>query len=305
MLVGRIFYKTYKINNNKLIQIIIFPVPKEVFNLNLILISFFFVVCGVVNAASENIAKGTITVDRRVININYSVARPLFDDIIILLSDNPVPKEMVPDGILGLSEKEKFSGIMFSLSSKNKRLLGKGESIQSIHFHSVWDQLGTIGNGQLELISSDENTIRGKIFTPELNKWGEHTFSYDIEFEVDIKKEPVKVSIKADTDDAPSKAFSNYYSAVMAGNTDEFKKYIAKARIREMEAEPGMMELFVEMQQVMSPTNIEILSSLIDKDRAFLVIIGNRGEDVSKGKIDMILEDKKWKVNLETWETIN
>jgi len=267
-----------------------------------ILVAITFFLC--ISVYSKESTNGSITVDGKTVNIKHVVARPLFDDIIILLADKPVPKEMVPDGILGLSEKGKIRGIMFSVSANNKRLLGKGESIQSIHFYPVWEQLGNIGNGQLEITTSDENTIHGKIFTPSDNEWEEHKFSYEIEFTADIKKEPVKVKITGDKE-APSKAFSKYYKAVMAGNKEEFKKFIAKARVTEMESEPGMMELFVEMQQVMSPTRLEIISSLIDKERALLIIAGSRGDEVSRGTIDMIKENALWKVNLETWETIN
>jgi hypothetical protein len=266
----------------------------------LVVITFFLCI----TAYPKEITDGSITVDGKAVNIKHAAARSLFDDIVILLTDKPVPKEMVPDGILRLSEEGEIRGIMFSISSKNKRLLGKGESIQSIYFYPVWEQLGNIGNGQLEITTSDENTIQGKIFTPAENEWGEHTFSYNIEFTADIKKEPLKVNIKGDTD-APSKAFSKYYRAVMAGNAGEFKKYIAKARLKEIEAEPGMMDFFIEMQQVMSPTSLEIISSLVKKDRALLMVKGSRGAENSRGTIDMILEDGKWKVNLESWETSN
>ncbi len=232
--------------------------------------------------------------------IKHAVARPLFDDIIIVLSDNSISKEMVPDGILGLSEKNKIRGIMFSVSVKDKRLLGKGESIQSIHYYPVWQQLGLIGNGEFELAESGKNTLKGRLFTPSENEWNGHKYSYDIEFTVDIKKEPVKVKITG-ADDAPSRAFSKYYEAVMAGNSKEFRKYIANARLAEMEAEPGMMEFFTEMQQAMSPTDLEIVSSIVKKDSAIIKVAGSRGADSSEGTINMIKENGKWKVNLEAW----
>lgn len=228
------------------------------------------------------------------------VARPLFDDIIIVLSDNSIPGEMVPDGIMGLSEEKKIRGIMFSLSAKNRRLLGKGESIQSLHFYPVWDQLGTIGNSEIDILSYSEYTIRGRIYTPSENEWNGHTFSYDIEFTADIKKEPVQVKITG-ADDGPSRAFSEYYRAVMAGKPKEFRKYIANARLAEMEAEPGMLDFFIEMQQAMSPDNLRIVSSIVKKDSAILKVSGSRGPDNAEGTINMIKENGRWKVNLEAW----
>jgi len=278
----------------------ILPIRKEVFNIYFIVMLLSIFVCCLSNAASENIAKGIINVDGQKVKINHAIARPLFDDIIIVLTDNAVPKEQVPDGIMGLSEEGKIRGIMFSVSAKNKRLLGKGESIQSLHFYPVWEQLGIIGNGEFQLFDSEENIIKGRIYTPSNNEWGEHIYSYDIQFTADIKKEPVKVKVTG-ASDAPSKAFSKYYSAVMAGNLAELKKYIAKDRLDEIGEESGMLEFFIEMQQAMSPTDVEIVSSIVKQDSAFLKVEGNRGADNSEGNIEMIKEDGTWKVNLESW----
>ncbi len=232
--------------------------------------------------------------------INHAAARPLFDDIIIVLSDNPVPRDMLPDSILSLSEENKMRGIMFSVSAKNSRLLGKGESIQSLHFYPVWEQLGIIGNGKLQIISFDDKTIKGRIYTPAENEWGGHTFSYDIEFSADISKVPVIVEIKG-ANDAPSRAFSAYYKGLMAGEPDKFKKYIADKRLQEIENDPDILEFFIEMQQAMNPTTVEIVSSIENKESALLNVIGTRGPDIAEGKIEMVKENNLWKVDHESW----
>ena len=245
-------------------------------------------------------AKGTLTVDGNMVELKHAAARPLFDDIIILLTDNPVNKDAVPDGVATLSGQKKIRGIMFSISAKNKRLLGKGESIQGIYFYPVWDQLGTIGNGELKISKIEGDIIKARIYTTSENDWGEHKFSYDVNFTIDTRKVPPKIEISG-AHDKPAKAFSEYYKAVMAGNVDEFKKFIANERLKEIEKEPGMMTFFIEMQQAMSPTVINIVSSEITGDKALLTISGSRGTENASGKIFMVKEDDVWKVDKEEW----
>jgi len=46
---------------------------------------------------------------------------------------------------------------------------------------------------------------------------------------------------------------------------------------------------------------LKIISSIVKKDSAMLKVAGSRGLDNAEGTIDMIKEDGKWKVNLESW----
>ena len=268
--------------------------------LSLFLILLLACCCLPDTALAGDKAKGTLTVDGNVVEIKHAAARPLFDDIIILLTDNPANKESVPDGVASLSGQKKIKGIMFSISAKNKRLLGKGESIQGIYFNPVWDQLGMIGNGEVNITYNEGDILKGKIYTPSENRWIDHSFSYEIEFEVSTKKQYPKVSITGDND-GPSSAYSSYYRAVMKGDKDEFKKYIAEKRLQEIEREPGMLEFFIEMQQELAPTDVNILSTEIKGDKALLIVIGSRGSAKSEGTIDMVKENNRWKVDLESW----
>ncbi|MGI9534263.1 MAG: hypothetical protein ACR2NW_04890 [Thermodesulfobacteriota bacterium] len=267
---------------------------------NVLIILAFFSPLFLNIAHAENIAKGTIAVDGSEVKINHAYATPLFDDIIIVLTDNEVPKDMVPDGIMGLSEQGKIKGIMFSVSAESNKLLGHGESIQSLHFHPIWDQLGTIGNGELTTSTSDDKQLKGKLATPSENEWGDHKFSYNIDFTVDIKRELPDVEING-VNDEPSKAFSAYYKTLMEGNSDEFKQYIASERLKEMEKDKEMLTLFIEMQQVMSPTVVNIIDSKIEGNEAVIKVEGTKGNDKANGTIKMLNEGGKWKVYEESW----
>ena len=59
----------------------------------------------------------------------------------------------------------------------------------------------------------------------------------------------------------------------------------------------------MEFQQMTFPTNIEIVSSKIEGDKATLNANGSRGGEVSKGTVTMLKENGVWKVNKQSWKS--
>ena len=82
---------------------------------------FVFIFC-TSTVVAENTASGSLTVDGKTTAIKFAYADSYDGDITIVLTDSPIAKEMVPDGVFNLGKQGKFKGIMLVVSSKSKEL---------------------------------------------------------------------------------------------------------------------------------------------------------------------------------------
>ena len=255
-------------------------------------------------ATAENLAGGNLTVDGETTTIEYAYADIFDGDITVVLTSKTIPEDMVPDGVYNLGKKGKFRGIVFVVSKEKQALLTGGleKLINAIHFAPLWNNLGSVGNGNLTIEQLDDDTLSGKISTPSDNELAGHIFSYEISFSVSIKKEPLQLEISGKAN-PPAKAFAAWGKALLAGDSDEYKRHTSREILEFLPEDPKELALGMELQQSMFPTKIEILSSTIDGQKAILVMIGLRSGNVSDGNATMLLEDGEWKVNKQTWSS--
>jgi len=256
------------------------------------------------DAYAQNSADGNLTVDGDKTVIKHAYADVYDGDITIVLVDNEVPKEMVPDGIYTLGEQGKIKGIVFVVSEETKELMKGGlyNLMNAVHSYPKWNHLGSVGNGVLTIEKSDDNMLTGKIKTPSENDINGHKFTYDISFSVSLKKESLELTMTGKTD-APSKAFGAWGKALFAGDIDEYKKHTSKEILEMMPDDPSELKEGMEFQQLVFPTNIDIVSSNIEGDKAVLKVNGTRGPEVSKGTVTMLKENGTWKVNKQSWKS--
>ena len=256
------------------------------------------------NVFAENSATGTLTVDGDTTQIKYAYAEEFDGDITIGLFDNEVPDGMFPDGVYNLGEQGKLKGIVFVVSSDKKELMSGGlyNLMNAIHSYPKWNKLGTIGNGQLIAKVSEGDSFSGTIKTPSENDIDGHKFTYEIKFSVNLKKEPLKLTMTGKSD-APSKAFGQWGAALFAGNIEEYKIHTSKDVLAMMPDDPAELQEGIEFQQLVFPNNIEIVSSDIQGDKAILKAKGTKGAEVSVGNVTMVKEDGLWKVSEQSWES--
>jgi len=253
---------------------------------------------------AQHSAEGTLTVDGETIEIKYAYADVYDGDITIVLSSAIIAPEMVPDGVYSLGEQGKFRGIVFSVSSEAKELLKGGlyKLVNAIHFHPTWNQLGSVGDGVLTTSKFDENTLTGKIATQSENELAGHKFSYDITFSVSLEKEAPELTI-IDANDAPSQAFAAWGKALLANDFDTYKKHASREILEMLPEDPEKLAFGFEMQQSMFPTMIKIMNTKISGKKAVLTMAGKREDDISEGSVTMLMEDGKWKVNKQSWDS--
>jgi len=250
------------------------------------------------NVFAENAASGSLTVDGDKTVIKYAYADDYDGEITIVLVDNEIPEGMFPDGVYSLGEHGKIKGIVFVLSSDKKILLKGGyyNLINAIHSYPKWNKLGTIGNGEFTAVITNGDVFSGQIKTPSENDVEGHKFTYDIKFSVNLKKEPLKLTMTGKSD-APSKAFGEWGKALLAGDIEEYKKYTSQEILNMMPEDSVELNEGIEFQQLLFPTNIEIISTKIDGDKAVLKAKGTRGT------ITMLKENGDWKVNKQSWQS--
>jgi hypothetical protein len=102
---------------------------------------------------------------------------------------------------------------------------------------------------------------------------------------------------------APGKAYMEYLKAIQAGNMDSLKKLVSADRAKQMD-DPEFKKMF-PMIQSMQAKNIKITGGQIAGNQAILNATGtdSMGGGTATGTIDMVMEDKQWKVKQDSWKS--
>ncbi len=250
-------------------------------------------------ARAENFVEGNMTVDKTTVPIQHVYVDQYREEFTVILTDNPIALEMIPDGVHSLSEQGKVRALEFTVSRETQDLLPRMR--KAIYFHPVWARNIDIGQGRLTISTFDDKQLVGRMTTLSENENDGHHFSYDISFSVNLQKKPLTLNVTG-KHDAPSQAYAAYSGAVLKGDVDEFKKHIPHENIASLPEDQKEIVLGLEFVQDTMMTDIEILTSTISGNKAVLTMKGSRGLAKSDGTVTMILEDGSWKVSEESWE---
>jgi hypothetical protein len=101
----------------------------------------------------------------------------------------------------------------------------------------------------------------------------------------------------------PGKAYMDYCKAMKDGNKDALKKLVSMERAKQMDS-PDFAEMF-PMIQSMVAKDIKITGGTMTSKEANLTAEGKDAMSggVTKGEIHMVLEDKQWKVEKDSWKS--
>jgi hypothetical protein len=100
----------------------------------------------------------------------------------------------------------------------------------------------------------------------------------------------------------PGKAYMAYSKAFATGDIPALKKMVSAERAKQLD-DPQMKEM-LPMMQALQPKDIKILGGTMTSKDATLKAEGKAegAEQKQTGEIHMILEDKIWKVEKESWK---
>lgn len=256
------------------------------------------------NSIAQNEARGTLTVDGELTEIRYGYADVYEGDVTVILSDAEVPPEAIPDRTYELAANGDFRGIVFTVSTETGELLTGGwyDLINVVHFHPITNELGEIGSPTLATTQFDDDRIAGTIEVEGADIAG-HVVAYDVSFSLSLEKEPLVVTVTGVSDE-PSKVFEEWCRALMAGDVETMLRY-APPEVAEMMAAADSTEVAesLEFQQMMMPTNIEIVDRVTDGDEVTLELVGSRAMETSKGTVRLIKVDGRWLVGEQSWSS--
>ena len=101
----------------------------------------------------------------------------------------------------------------------------------------------------------------------------------------------------------PGKAYMDYCKAMKDGNKDALKKLVSADRAKQMD-DPEFAKMFPMIQSMMAK-DIKITGGTMTSKEANLTAEGKDGMTggVTKGEIHMVMEDKQWKVEKDSWKS--
>jgi hypothetical protein len=100
----------------------------------------------------------------------------------------------------------------------------------------------------------------------------------------------------------PGKAYMAYTKVLAAGDIENLKKAVTTVRAKELD-DPQMKEM-LPMIQALQPKELKILGGTMTSKDATLNVEGKgEGDTKQTGTIHMVLENKVWKVEKESWKS--
>ena len=101
----------------------------------------------------------------------------------------------------------------------------------------------------------------------------------------------------------PGKAYTAYCKAITGGDKVALRKLVSAERAKSMD-DPEFAKMFPMIQSMMAK-DIKITGGTMTATTATLNAEGKdpMGGGVSKGTIEMVLEDKQWKVKQDSWKS--
>jgi len=102
---------------------------------------------------------------------------------------------------------------------------------------------------------------------------------------------------------APGKAYMEYCKAMKDGKMDALKKLVTSDRAKQMD-DPEFAKMFPMIQSMMAK-DIKVTGGTMTAKEANLTAEGkdSMAGGVTKGEIHMLLEDKQWKVEKDSWKS--
>ena len=124
----------------------------------------FILIGSSTSGLAQNSVQGSLTVDGTTTPIKHVYFDQYRDEFTVVLTDNPVPQEMIPFEVSSLSEQGKVRALEFTVSKESKKLLSRLR--KGLYFHPVWTRHLDIGNGVLTISKFDNTELVGTMTTP-------------------------------------------------------------------------------------------------------------------------------------------
>jgi hypothetical protein len=245
--------------------------------------------------ADQPETSGTLTVQGLATPIRYAYAEVGPTDVILLLTDNPVPPARIPFGAYDMAQKKQIHGLSVTIDKATRRI--KDGAL----FHEAFDgQLGGQTEATLELTRFDSESLEGRLWLAKPARFDGKSYSYDARFKVALAGKPAPAQepkIQGD-DSPPVRAYASYYRAVFRRDLLEVRQYVSKRQLPDLDR---LGEKFLAVSAVVQPEQIAIREVKTTSKRSTFIAEGKKGKSSGRGSVVMILEDGAWKVDADRW----
>ena len=256
---------------------------------------------------AENSASGDLILNGKDYAMKSAIAKTAenpFDetkkDIVILLTDSPVPMDRFEMGSLyEMSLQGKVRGVIVTLNEDKEC---SGLVILGVAQKS--------GNNVCDFSATEfeENRVEGSVYINSQESFG-HTYEFDLKFAVDVEDTFVPPVDEVTGDPLPpdggepGRSYMEYDRAIATGNVGVLKKYAPNAEAAKQLESPDSKQV-LEMMKSMRPTGIRILKGFINDDRATLYLEGNdsMSSGTVTGTIRMVRVKGIWRIEKESWK---
>lgn len=276
------------------------------------LMAALLLVAASVQAADPGTASGSITVDGKATKLKYAYSRTKknpFDksktDVVLLISDIEVPADVFTNEfkMMRFVSDSHLAGVEVEIEDDKSIISG------TIYNPGLTDMNGSFsstGRHVLETTTFNGTDIAGKLSAPEA-EFFKHHYGYSATFHALPVAPPPPEKLKgtplAADGGEPGKAYMDYTKVLRAGNLAELRKRLTADRAKQLD-DPDIKKM-LPVIQAMQPETIKITGGAVDGDTATLLVLGTSKDEKSTGKITMVKQGGRWKVEQESWETLS
>lgn len=254
-------------------------------------------------ARAANTVEGTLTANGNTVPLRAVIPEAGMGQVGLLLTEEALPAPCGVYDAFVLADAGRLRGMALSIDKETRTIERAG--INGLYHESLNGRLGTIGEPEVTIERFDDEVLKGSVSLAS-GTFGDHTFSYNATFQVDLATErpTLEGKVSGAGDSQPAQAYAKYYEAMMAGQLDDGRKYVTDENAEQMTGEDA--ELFLEFFQEGHPPTATITAAKEEGNTAELTVEGEiagcMGVENGTAKVDMVKESGVWKVVLESWE---
>ena len=249
----------------------------------------------VLAAPAQPETSGTLMVAGMTTPIRYAYADVSPTDVILLLTDNPVPPQRVPFGAYDMAQKKQIHGLSVTIDKATRKIT------DGALYHEAFDgQLGGQTQATIELKKFDSEWLEGHLWLPKPLEFDGKSYSYDARFKVALAGKPTPApepKIQGD-DSPPVRAYASYYRAVLRHDLPEVRKLVSKRQLPDLDR---LGEKALAVSAAVHPVQIAIREVKTTGKRSTFIAEGQNEKSSGRGSVVMILEDGAWKVDSDRW----
>ena len=262
-------------------------------------------------AVAPGTADGTMTVNGKSVKLKYAMARTQKNpfhadkrDIVVLLSDKPIPAEKFKDEFGMMDVSGTFTGVQVEIDPDKEINSGM---IYSPELKKYNGSFSSTGMHNLEATKFEPSEVAGKLYMKKQDEFFGNTYQYSATFDATVSA-PVKKTAAAlpgkplpAGGGEPGKVYLAYAKVLAAQNAKEMRKMVCADTAKEMDTPDfkKMLSIVAEMHA----TDIKITGGAVDGNNATLLATGKEGGQLSNGTITMASEGGAWKVCREQWKS--